>query len=145
MGLSRSAISKACLKINKTAGGFEWEYENNSYNHENIDLTKGKLVYDYNNYFVFENGKIYNKKRKNFLKPIQNNSGYCYVTLCKNSNKKNHYVHLIVIDHFSKIKRENMEVNHINKIRNDNNIKNLELVSHSDNMIHAYNTLIPNY
>ena len=146
IGLSRSSISKACLKVNKTAGGFEWEYKDPSNNHEIINLKGSKRIYDYDNYFVFKDGQIFNKDRKKYLKPIQNDSGYCYVTLCKNRNKKNYYIHILVVDHFFKIKRKKnkLEVNHINKKRNDNTISNLELVSHSDNMIHAYkNTLIP--
>ena len=88
IGLSRSAISKACLKVNKTAGGFVWNYLNNEHNHKELDLTKAKQIYDYENYYVFDNGCIYSKSRKKVLKPIKNASGYCYVTLSKNCIKK---------------------------------------------------------
>ena len=43
---------------------------------------------DADNYFIFKDGQIYNKDRKKYLKPIKNDSGYCYVTLCQNQNKK---------------------------------------------------------
>jgi len=142
--LSRSAIAKACLKINKTSGGFIWNYEDKIHNHEtDIDLSSSKSIYDYDNYFIFPDSRVYNKQRKKFLKHVKNASGYCYVTLSKNKQKKNFYIHLIVADHFINIKRENLEVNHKNKIRHDNHIDNLELVSHSENMKHAYKTSIP--
>ena len=143
IGLSRSAISKACLNINKTAGGYIWKYEDSTHEHvdiNSIDLTKAKSIYEYDNYFVFDDGQIFNNSRKKFLKPVKNASGYCYVTLSKNGIKKNHYIHLIVVDHFLEQKRMNLQVNHKNKVRDDNRLSNLELVTHSENMIHAYNT-----
>lgn len=140
MNLSRSAISKACLGINKSAGGFQWKYSDEIYLHDHIDLKYAKKIYDYDNYYIFDNGQIYNKKRKNFLKHIENLKGYCYVTLCKNSKKKNYYVHVIVAEHFIEKKKDcTFQVNHINKIRNDNRLSNLEIVTRSENMIHAYN------
>ena len=139
IGLTRFAISKACLGINKSAGGYEWKYSDSSNNHTVIDLSNSIKIYDYENYHIFNDGKIYNSCRKSYLKPIQNAAGYCYVTLCKNKAKKNCYIHVLVADHFLSIKRINkLQVNHKNKQRNDNRVENLELVTCSDNMKHAY-------
>ena len=47
---------------------------------------------------------------------------------------------MIVADHFIDIKRYNkLQVNHINKIRNDNRSSNLEIITSPENMIHAHN------
>ena len=52
--LTRYAISKACLWINKTAGGYEWKYEDEKYNHEQgINIEDAVKIYDYDNYFLF--------------------------------------------------------------------------------------------
>jgi hypothetical protein len=140
MNLSRSAISKACLGINKSAGGYQWKYIIDQHQHTLVDLTNAKKIYDFDNYYVFEDGQIYNKKRKSFLKPVENLKGYCYVTLSKNCKKKNYYIHVIVAENFIEKKRdETFQVNHINKIRNDNRLSNLEIVTNSENMLHAYN------
>jgi hypothetical protein len=139
--LSRSAISKCCLGINKTAGGYEWKYVDIGFNHiSDINLCDAKQIYYYDNYYVFSNGAIYNKSRKKYLKPCKNIAGYCYVTLSQNSVKKNYYIHTIVADHFLDIKRtEKLQVNHINKNKEDNQVSNLEILSCSDNMKHAHN------
>jgi hypothetical protein len=140
INMSRSAISKACLGINKTAGGYQWKYIDNRHEHIDINLQDAKKIYDYENYYIFNDGTIYNNSRKNYLKPCKNISGYCYVTLSKNSIKKNYYIHIIVADHFLVIKRsQNLQVNHINKNKEDNNYSNLEIVTCSENMKHAHN------
>jgi hypothetical protein len=141
LSFSRSAISKACLGVNKTACGFTWKYSNEDYNHAvQVNMEDAAEVYDYPNYHVFPDGKIYNTSRKSFLKPIQNASGYCYVTLCGSGRKKkNYYVHRIVADHHLPIPADDkLQVNHINKVRNDNSVQNLEWLSSSDNMKHAH-------
>lgn len=135
--LSPSAISKAVLGINPTAGGFKWKYENDDYTIK-LDMSKGKQVYDFVKYIIFPDGIVYNNVRKSYVKPIKNASGYCYVTISNNKTKKNYYVHRLVADHFIKNKDKNKtEVNHINKKRDDNNKDNLEWVTHSENILHS--------
>jgi hypothetical protein len=141
VGLTRHAINKVCLGINKTAGGYEWEFVDKNHNHKNIDLSGSRRIYDYDNYFVFPDGQVYNRMRKSFLKPVVNASGYCYITLCRNGKKKNHYVHRIVAEHFISTDKQlnfaGLQVNHKNRERNDNRVENLEWVTSSENMIHA--------
>lgn len=96
---SRFAISKACLGINNSCANFKWKYEDDSYNHNNaVDLTSALQIYDYRNYYLFNDGRIYNKQRKSFLKPTGQNMPY--VTLCKDKQKKNHYIQRLMKDHF---------------------------------------------
>jgi len=136
IGKSPSAISKAVLKINPTAGGFIWEYEGE--HTEELDITKGKPIYGNTKYCIFKDGAVYNTIRKAKVKPIKNASGYCYVTISNKETKKNHYVHRIVAEHFIENKDKNKtQVNHKNKKRDDNRIENLEWVTGSENMIHA--------
>jgi hypothetical protein len=142
IGKTPSAISKAVLQINESAGGFKWKYADDD-NVIEVDLTTGKEIKDYPKYYVFPTGQIYNKVRKTYVKPIVNASGYCYVTLCNNGKKKNMYVQRIVAEHFltnDNIKK--IQVNHKNKIRNDNRVENLEWVTQSENMKHAKSTIV---
>ena len=139
--LSPSSISKALLKINKTAGGYIWNYEN-VFNIL-LDLKNGKPIYGNNKYYIFPDGTVYNTVRKSKIKPIKNASGYCYVTISNRIIKKNYYIHRIVAEHF--INNDNIniktQVNHKNKIRDDNKIENLEWVTPSNNMLHANSSL----
>ncbi len=104
-----------------------------------IDISKGKEIEEYSNYIIFKDSKIYNKIRNCFIKPITNASGYCYVTLSSCGRKKNFYVHVLVAKNFiindDPIKKT--QVNHKNKIRNDNNIENLEWMTPSENRLHS--------
>jgi HNH endonuclease len=141
IGFSASAISKAVLKINNTAGGYIWDYEENYINV--MDITKGKQIYGNIKYYVFPDGTIYNNVRKTTVKPVKNASGYCYVTISNNKTKKNHYVHRIVADHFIENKDKNKtQVNHKNKKRDDNKIENLEWVTPSENSVHAKSSIL---
>ena len=100
--LTRYAISKACLGFNKTAGGYEWKYEDDKYNHEqNANIEDAVKIYDYDNYFLFSDGRVYNSKRKAFLKPT-GNIELPYVTLCKNKEKRNCYISRLLKDHYPK-------------------------------------------
>jgi hypothetical protein len=101
IGLTRTAISKACLGVNNTAGGYYWKFEDEKYNHVSVDIQSSEQVYDYNNYLIFQDGRVYNTKRKAFLKP----TGLAkspYVTLCRNGKKKNCYIRTLLKDHFPK-------------------------------------------
>lgn len=141
IGYSASAISKAVLKINNTAGGFVWDYEEN--NIVVLDISKGKQIYGNPKYYVFPDGTIYNNIRNNKVKPIKNASGYCYVTISNNKTKKNHYVHRIVADHFIiNNDKTKTQVNHKNKKRDDNKIENLEWVTPSENLLHANSSVL---
>lgn len=140
-GVTRYAISKACLKVNKTCAGYIFDFKDEEYSHKTIDTSTGIKVDGYDNYVVFKDGTIYNTMRKAFLKPIINKSGYAYVTLCKNKEKQNQYVQRIVATAYceNSDKEKKTQVNHKNKNRSDNRAENLEWVTQSENQLHAKN------
>lgn len=136
--LTPSSISKVLNGQNETAGGYKWKYEDSSYYPINIDLSKAKKINIFSNYMILPEGKVYNTVRKTFVKSIKNASGYCYVTLCTPGVKQNVYVHRLVAEYFiPNDDNKKTQVNHINKIRDDNRVENLEWVSASENMKHA--------
>lgn len=127
INLTRHAINKACLGINKTAGGFIWEYENQENLHNNdVDITDSISIEDYPNYCVFNNGTIYNKQRKSFMKPVINAYGSHYITLSSANGKNNRYIHNIVATYFIPNENNCKYVRHIDKNKNNNNSNNLE-------------------
>jgi len=131
VNVTRRAIQKVLNGENQTAGGFKWKYVNEEHVADNIDekqiKTDGKKVYDYDNYYVFDDGRIYNTTNKRFLKPVKNASGRMYVTLCKDHKKRNFYVNRVVADHYLPNKpHDNANVEHISKDIADNSVKNLK-------------------
>ena len=67
-------------------------------------------------------------------------NGYERVELSKDNSNKKYNIHRLVADAFIP-KIENKEfVNHINGIKTDNRVENLEWCSQSENELHAYRT-----
>lgn len=127
IGLTRHAVNKVCIGKNKTAGGFSWEYENPENNYVmNVDLTDAKKITDYENYFVFSDGRIYNSQRKAFMKNCVNAHGSHYITLSSAAGKQNKYVHNLIATYFIDNPNNCKNVRHIDKNKNNNNFQNLE-------------------
>jgi hypothetical protein len=138
--VSRSNISKACTSISLTSGGFIWKFKDQK---EIISDQTVKTLTDipgYNGkYKINKKGQVYSKKHNIFLKPNLNQYGYSSVTIFDNDNKKNgKQIHILVALTFIPNLNDNKKfVNHINGIKSDNRVENLEWVSHSENMKHA--------
>jgi len=88
----------------------------------------------YPNYLIYDDGRVYNKKFKRFLKPCINNWGYEKVILSKNGVTKTLKIHRLVALHFIDNPENKPEVDHINDIRHDNRIQNLQWLTKKENM-----------
>ena len=83
------------------------------------------------------------------LKSYKNKKGYEYIDLYKFDGykriRKNYFVHRLILMTFNPNENyESLQVNHINGNKEDNNAHNLEWVTNSDNMKHAYSTGLNN-
>jgi hypothetical protein len=67
-----------------------------------------------------------------------NNIGYPRVNLCKNGKVKPYLVHRIIAKAFIPNPNNKPQINHINGIKTDNRLENLEWTTQSENVIHAY-------
>jgi hypothetical protein len=80
---------------------------------------------------------IKNKKPR-LLKAFVNKNGYKYVGLCKDAIKKDYTNHRLVLLNFLPNKKNKRTVNHINGIKTDNRLCNLEWATDSENGKHAF-------
>ena len=91
-------------------------------------------IKDFPNYHCDKYGNIFSKRKK--LKQSKRN-GYLCVSLCNNGFSKSFNVHRIIAEAFIPNPENKPQVNHINGIKTDNHVENLEWVTQSENTIHA--------
>ena len=91
-------------------------------------------------YLVYPNGKIYSIWYKRFVKEILTTNGYCKFDICINNKKTTSLVHRIVAECWIENVDNKLEVNHINGIKSDNRIENLEWCTRTENNRHAWKT-----
>ena len=120
------------MEIWKDIIGFEGNYQiSNLGNIKSLNRTV-KCNSGYNNI----SGKILNQ---------YNFKGYLKVRLTKNNEAKNYSVHRLVAKHFINNLERMPQVNHINGIKSDNRVENLEWCSIGDNLKHAWKTGLKTY
>jgi hypothetical protein len=86
------------------------------------------------NYEITKDGKVYENGK---LRSQWNQNGYKSVCV----NKKNHYVHRLIAKEYIPNPNNLPFVNHINGIKFDNRIENLEWCTQKQNVNHYYNIL----
>lgn len=91
---------------------------------------------DYENYEIYEDGRIWSYKRKKFLKPKLEKDGYQRVGLYDNKWKRKWYfVHRVVYESVSGEQiPKGLDVNHINETKTDNRFSNLNLMTRKENI-----------
>lgn len=97
-----------------------------------------KLIPNYTNYFIDDDGNVFNTNTSTLLKGSIGENGYKYYRLSKNNQKKMFYAHRLVAENFIPNPNHLPIVNHKDGNKLNNNINNLEWASYSDNIKHAH-------
>lgn len=86
-------------------------------------------IKEHSDYLIYDDGRIYSKKRNIFLAlPIDI---YGYITI--NLDQKNYKHHVLLANHFIPNPDNKPYIDHINGIRSDNRLENLRWVTRSEN------------
>ena len=91
-----------------------------------------KKIDDYD-YSINENGDVRNDKTGRILKVIINTRGYLTVGLYKNGVPKIKKIHRLLARYFLPDFSEDLVVDHINRVKTDNSLENLRMVTFQQN------------
>ncbi len=133
------------------APALEHHYAKNDHHPEfNKEIWLSVVGYE-DNYEISNYGNLRSKDREiernkqgNFQKdgelrqPHFTPAGYLRVMLSKNGESKNYFIHRLVAEAFLENPKNKPMINHKNSIRCDNRLENLEWVTASENLQHAY-------
>jgi hypothetical protein len=98
-------------------------------------------------YIVQTDGNVFSKKTKRNLKFFQDKKGYlksriyCPEVSQNPDGRKPVRQHRLVAMFYLEDFCDDKQINHKNGIKTDNRIENLEMVTNSENVLHAWNVL----
>ena len=91
-------------------------------------------------YNISSDGRVFSKLSNKELRPIPDGRGYLAVSLWVDGEMEKYKIHRLVAEVFIENPNNLLEVNHKDGNRHNNTVENLEWLSHSDNMKHAWET-----
>lgn len=89
-------------------------------------------IQDYPNYLIHPDGRVENKKTGRILKP-GNNNGYLVVGLRNNGKTYTKKIHRLIGIRYIPNPNNYLEIDHIDRNKQNNNIDNLKWVTRSQN------------
>lgn len=101
-------------------------------------ITKCKYNLKFN-YYITDDGKVWSERTQKFLSFQYDKNGYVKVQMRSTDNKSHRYsVHRLVLENFKPVENmENLQVNHIDGDKKNNNLTNLEWTTSEENIRHA--------
>lgn len=90
-------------------------------------------IQGYPNYLIYDDGRVFSKKRRIFLSPGIDNLGYHRISVYKDCHRKNFQVHRLVAIHYIPNPENKKEIDHIDRNPSNNHVSNLRWATRSEN------------
>ncbi|WZP35011.1 HNH endonuclease [Enterococcus phage vB_Efs10_KEN05] len=145
LGKDSTSVRNACAKT-KVYAGHVWSYTGREFEKGSPLASKKpikkylegewKVVNGFPNYSITKTGKVVNNLTGKILKPFINDRGYAEIGLGDGNIKR---LHRVLLSTYNPIEGwEELTVNHMDGNKLNNNLDNLEWLTHEDNLKHYY-------
>lgn len=99
-----------------------------------------KLIKNFENYSISDKGVITNILTNTIKKPSLTHNGYYFIKLYNKGKYEQFRINRLVATYYIPNPNNYQEVNHIDGVKTNNNVENLEWCNRLQNMQHAFNT-----
>jgi len=99
-----------------------------------------KKIKEYESYTIYLDGRIYSDLSKRFINGHYDYYGYKNIQLYKNEIPKSFKIHQLIAKAFIPNPENKPNINHINGVKDDNRVENLEWCTQKENIQHAWDT-----
>ena len=89
-------------------------------------------IQGFNNYLIYDDGRVYNKKFKRYLKPGKDKKGYLKICLYKDGKSKTHKIHRLVALHYIDNPEDKPTVDHKDRDILNNSVSNLRWATRAE-------------
>ena len=94
-------------------------------------------IVGFERYKVTEDGRVFASHISRFLQPYDNGLGYLAVKLSDGKRRHHKYIHRLVAEAYIG-SVDSLDINHKDGDKSNNSVSNLEIVSHKENLQHAF-------